>query len=62
MKAKSSVEPEEKSVNSNAHVIDENLSAEVFELLWGHVRIAFASWVDYAFEQIWMQLVFSFVR
>src|SRR5437667_11764199 len=59
MKAKSSVEPEKGSINSNAHVIDENLSAEVFELLWGHDRIAIPTAVDYAYEQIWKQLVFS---
>jgi DNA-binding GntR family transcriptional regulator len=59
MKAKSSVEPEEGRVNSHAHVIDENLSAEVFELLWGHDRSAIPTAVDYAYEQIWKQLVFS---
>src|SRR5437016_14565819 len=59
MKAKSSVELAEGSINSNAHVIDENLSAEVFELLWGHDRIAIPTAVDYAYEQICKQLVFS---
>src|SRR6266699_5587228 len=59
MKAKSSVEPAEGSINSNAHVIDENLSAEVFDLLWGPDRNAIPTVVDYAYEQIWKQLVFS---
>ncbi len=56
---KSSVEPDEAGENSNAQVIDENLSAEVFDLLWGHDRNAIPTVVDYAYEQIWKQLVFS---
>ncbi len=59
MKTKSPVEPDEVGVNSNAQVIDENLSDEVFELLWGHDRNAIPTAVDYAYEQIWKQLVFS---
>ena len=58
MKVKSSVNPVEREVNSNAQVIDENLSAEVFEFLWGHDRNAIPTVVDYAYEQIWKQLVF----
>ncbi len=45
--------------NSNTQVIDESLSAEVFELLWGHDREAIPTAVDYAYEQIWKQLVFA---
>ena len=56
---KSPVEPDEAGENSNAQVIDENLSAEVFDLLWGHDRNAIPTVVDYAYEQIWKQLVFS---
>lgn len=58
MKVKSSVNPVGREVNSNAQVIDENLSAEVFEFLWGHDRNAIPTVVDYAYEQIWKQLVF----
>src|SRR5258708_18353259 len=56
---KSPVEPDEVSENSNTQVIDENLSAEVFDLLWGPDRNAIPTVVDYAYEQIWKQLVFS---
>lgn len=50
------VEPD--GAGSNAQAIDENLSAEVFELLWGHDRNTLPTAVDYAYEQIWKQLVF----
>jgi DNA-binding GntR family transcriptional regulator len=59
MKAKSPVELDEASVNSNAQEIDESLSDEVYELLWGHDRSTIPTAVDYAYEQIWKQLVFS---
>lgn len=50
---------EEVGENSNTHVDEENLSAEVFELLWGHGRSTIPTAVDYAYEQIWKQLVLS---
>ncbi len=53
---KSQIEVDEES---QAHVIDEDLSARVFESLWGHDRNAIPTAVDYAYEQIWKQLVFS---
>src|SRR5260370_41817507 len=53
------VELDEAGENSNAQVIDENLSAEVFDLLWGHDPNAIPTVVDYAYGQIWKQLVFS---
>lgn len=56
---KSPVEPDEVGENASAPEIDEQLSAEVFELLWGHDRNAIPTVVDYAYEQIWKQLVFS---
>lgn len=62
MKAKSPVELSEAgevSLNSNAQEIDESLSDEVYELLWGHDRNTIPTAVDYAYEQIWKQLVFS---
>ena len=59
MKAKSPVELGEVSVNSNTQEIDESLSDEVYELLWGHDRNTIPTAVDYAYEQIWKQLVFS---
>jgi DNA-binding GntR family transcriptional regulator len=58
----SPVEPEEVNKNVNAQVVDENLSAEVFELLWGHDRNTIPTAVDYAYEQIWKQLVFASER
>jgi len=58
MKTKSPVGSGDVGVDSNAQVIDENLSDEVFELLWGHDRNAIPTAVDYAYEQIWKQLVF----
>jgi DNA-binding GntR family transcriptional regulator len=58
METKSPVGPGETGVDLNAQVIDENLSDEVFELLWGHDRNAIPTAVDYAYEQTWKQLVF----
>jgi DNA-binding GntR family transcriptional regulator len=55
----SPVEPEEAGKNSNTPEVDEQLSSEVFELLWGHDRNAIPTVVDYAYEQIWKQLVFT---
>jgi DNA-binding GntR family transcriptional regulator len=60
--AKLPVEPEEMSKNSHTKVIDEGLSSEVFELLWGHDRDTIPTAVDYAYEQIWKQLVFASER
>lgn len=57
--AKLPVESEEMNKDSRPQVIDESLSAEVFELLWGHDRDAIPTAVDYAYEQIWKQLVFA---
>src|SRR5258708_22186465 len=62
MKTKSPVGPGETGVDLNAQVIDENLSDEVFELLWGHGRNAIPTAVDYAYEQTWKQLVFFYQR
>src|SRR2546421_2935330 len=59
MKANLPVEPGEVGVNSIAQGIDESLSDEVYELLWGHDRNTIPTAVDYAYEQIWKQLVFS---
>lgn len=56
---KRSVESGEVSENTVIQVIDENLSAEVFEMLWGHDRDVLPTVVDYAYEQIWKQLVFA---
>jgi DNA-binding GntR family transcriptional regulator len=56
---KTQVEPDGVSEGLQAHVIDEDLSARVFELLWGHDRNTIPTAVDYAYEQIWKQLVFS---
>lgn len=53
----SSVEPNKTS--ENAQDINENLSAEVFATLWGNDRTALPTAVDYAYEQIWKQLVFA---
>src|SRR5258707_12135464 len=58
MKTKSPVGPGETGVDLNAQVIDENLSDEVFELLWGHGRNAIPTAVDYAYQQTWEEMVF----
>ena len=56
---KTQVEPDKVDEGSQARSIDEDLSARVFESLWGHDRNAIPTAVDYAYEQIWKQLVFS---
>src|SRR5579871_5455746 len=35
------------------------LSDEVFDLLWGHNKNIIPTAVDYAYKQIWKQLIFS---
>jgi DNA-binding GntR family transcriptional regulator len=40
-----------------AEVFDENLSAELFTLLWGQERAAMPSVVDYAYEEIWKRVI-----
>src|SRR5260221_13630597 len=62
METKSPVGPGEVGVDLNAQVIDENLSDEVFELLWGHGRNAIPTAGGYAYEQTWKQLVFFYQR
>ena len=56
---KTQVKPDEVDEGSQARTIDEELSARVFESLWEHDRNAIPTAVDYAYEQIWKQLVFS---
>jgi len=51
----SSIEPGEESFRT----LEESLSTEVFETLWGHDRNALPTAVDYAYKQIWKQLVFA---
>ncbi len=58
--AQSPVEPGEESFHSSPEEIEESLSTEVFETLWGHDRSALPTAVDYAYEQIWKQLVFAY--
>jgi DNA-binding GntR family transcriptional regulator len=60
--AKPPVEPDKVGENGNTQAIDESLSTEVFELLWGHDRNAIPTVVDYAYKQIWKQLVFVNAR
>lgn len=57
--AQSSVEPDETHNSSNMYSIDDRLSAEVFETLWSSERPTLPTAVDYAYEQIWKQLVFA---
>jgi DNA-binding GntR family transcriptional regulator len=38
-------------------VFDENLSAELFNLLWGQERAAMPTVVDYAYEEIWKRVI-----
>ncbi len=40
-----------------AEVFDENLSAELFNLLWGQERSAMPTVVDYAYEEIWKRVI-----
>ena len=40
-----------------AEVFDENLSAELFDLLWGQERSAMPTVVDYAYEEIWKRVI-----
>jgi DNA-binding GntR family transcriptional regulator len=56
--AQSPIEPDETNDSSDTQSIDHNLSSEVFETLWGNDRNALPTAVDYAYEQIWKQLVF----
>jgi DNA-binding GntR family transcriptional regulator len=51
----SPVEPDEENFGED----EENLSEEVFETLWGQDRSALPTAVDYAYKQIWKQLVFA---
>ncbi len=51
----SPVEPDEENFGED----EENLSEEVFETLWGQDRSALLTAVDYAYKQIWKQLVFA---
>lgn len=40
-----------------AEVFDENLSAELFDLLWGQERSSMPTVVDYAYEEIWKRVI-----
>src|SRR3984893_8452058 len=40
-----------------AEVFDENLTAELFNLLWGQERSAIPTVVDYAYEEIWKRVI-----
>ena len=40
-----------------AEVFDENLSAELFDLLWGQERSTMPTVVDYAYEEIWKRVI-----
>lgn len=40
-----------------ADVFDENLCAELFDLLWGQERTAMPSVVDYAYEELWKRVI-----
>src|SRR5260370_17307698 len=60
--AKLTVEREEMSKNSHTKVIDESLSSEVVGLIGGDDRDTIPTAVDYAYEQIWKQLVFASER
>jgi DNA-binding GntR family transcriptional regulator len=55
----SPIEPDGIKTNSDAHFIDESLSSEVFEMLWGQDQNALPTAVDYSYKQIWKQLVFA---
>jgi DNA-binding GntR family transcriptional regulator len=60
--AQSPTEPDETKESLDTQPIDDNLSSEVFETLWGYDRNALPTAVDYAYEQIWKQLVFLQVQ
>jgi DNA-binding GntR family transcriptional regulator len=55
----SSTGPDRTGESLSTQEVDAHLSTEVFKTLWGHSRNALPSAVDYAYEQIWKQLIFS---
>ncbi len=42
-----------------AEVFDENLCAELFNLLWGQERSAMPTVVDHAYEELWKRVIMS---
>jgi DNA-binding GntR family transcriptional regulator len=57
--AQSPVEPDETSESAQTQIVAEHLSAEVFATLWGNERNTLPTAVDYAYKQIWKQLLFA---
>jgi DNA-binding GntR family transcriptional regulator len=53
------VDPDEFNEDSQDQIIMEDLSDEVFETLWGKGPNALPTAVDFAYKQIWKQLVFA---
>lgn len=58
--AKQPPESERDVGKEETSVLDEQLRSEIFAALWGHEREALPTVVDYAYEQIWKQLVFVY--
>lgn len=56
--AQTPIEPDKANESSEVQGIDDSLSDEVFATLWGNDRNTLPTAVDYAYEQIWKQLVF----
>src|SRR5579862_490867 len=52
-----SVEANEPKKGTIADVFDENLCAELFDLLWGQERSAMPSVVDHAYEELWKRVI-----
>ncbi len=59
MMAHSQADPDGINDDSQVQIINESLGDEVFEILWGKNRNVLPTAVDYAYEQIWKQLVFT---
>ena len=53
------LQSDEANTKSDTQVIDDSLSNEVFEMLWGQNQNALLTAVDYSYKQIWKQLVFA---
>ena len=54
-----SISPEtnDRKKGTVAEVFDENLTAELFDLLWGQERNSMPTVVDYAYEEIWKRVI-----
>ncbi len=52
-----SIETNDEAKGTVAEVFDEDLCAELFDLLWGQERSAMPTVVDHAYEEIWKRVI-----